>query len=269
MQKITDLTQLSGLLSPFLQKGVFTNNFLMLPDYEKYLSQGLLYYTQTETGVLLFHRRHTHWQLYYFLKRLNASFALPQDKPTVMEIVSRANVDSFASVLAFWEKNGFQNRLPRKRMQAFAPQTKLAPAREVNFARHGDAKAVLELIKASFDPYLGCIPTQAEIEQKIAQGEVICCKEADKLQGVLEFARKGNTFFIWHLAVSPQFRRQGVARKLLAFLSALMQREGKRKIQLWVQTTNLAARKLYEQSGFHDDGWESAGLLYLPKTRKE
>ena len=62
MQKITDLTQL--WLLP-LQKG-FLRIIFMLPDYEKYLSQGLLYYTQTETGVLLFHRRHTHWQLYYF-----------------------------------------------------------------------------------------------------------------------------------------------------------------------------------------------------------
>lgn len=269
MQKITGLDQLNSLLSPFLQKGVFTNNYLMLPDYEKYLTRGVLYYLQTETGFFLLRDRFTHWQLYYYLKSLEAPVPLPQDKPVVMEIVSRGQEPGFFPVLAFWEAKGFQNRLVRKRMQALAPETGPAQTGDVDFAPPGAAGAVLDLIKGSFDPYLGCLPTREEMEEKIARHEVICCREEDKLKGVLEFARKGNAFFIWHLVVAPPFRRQGVARKLLAFLAALLQEEGKSKIQLWVQATNRAARRLYEQCGFYYDGWKAAGLIYQPELRKE
>ncbi|NLP36982.1 MAG: GNAT family N-acetyltransferase [Firmicutes bacterium] len=268
MQKILDLNQLNSLISPYLQKGVFTNSYLMLPDYEKYLVQGL-YYTQTGDGIFLFRHRRTHRQLFYYLKSLNASVSLPRDLPTTMEIVSRAQDEKFSAMLAFWEKNGFANRLPRKRMQKPASRHHDLPAREVNFARPHDAQAVLELIKAGFDPYLGCIPAPEDLKQRIARQEVICVKEADRLKGILEFERKGNYLFLWHLAVASPYRRQGIARRLLAYLSALMYKEERTKIQLWVQTTNLAARKLYEQNGFHYDGWVSAGLLHQPQGRKE
>jgi len=52
------------------------------------------------------------------------------------------------------------------------------------------------------------------------------------------------------LATSPGFRRQGVARALLAAAEEEARRQGLIRICLETETTNRPARRLYESSGF-------------------
>ncbi len=71
------------------------------------------------------------------------------------------------------------------------------------------------------------------------------------------------------LATYPEFRRRGVASRLLA--EAERQGLGARGLSLIVADANMAARRLYEAWGFAEaaraamvkDGWEGAGREWV------
>ena len=60
--------------------------------------------------------------------------------------------------------------------------------------------------------------------------------------------------FITNVAVSPEARRRGVARALLAALAAYGREHGLYRITLEVRVSNAAARGLYESEGYRLDG---------------
>lgn len=55
---------------------------------------------------------------------------------------------------------------------------------------------------------------------------------------------------ILNIAISPRFRRQGVAGQLLTYLFASCQKKGLERAWLEVRTGNSAAIALYRQQGF-------------------
>jgi len=57
-------------------------------------------------------------------------------------------------------------------------------------------------------------------------------------------------FYIGHLAVSPQFRRAGIGKALLAESERLAAQEGIRKVALMAEFENTNAIALYEKTGF-------------------
>ncbi|MGC8856235.1 MAG: ribosomal protein S18-alanine N-acetyltransferase [Anaerolineae bacterium] len=56
------------------------------------------------------------------------------------------------------------------------------------------------------------------------------------------------------LATHPDFRRQGIARRLLAHALGEARREGARRAFLEVRASNQAAQDLYRSLGFVEDG---------------
>lgn len=57
-------------------------------------------------------------------------------------------------------------------------------------------------------------------------------------------------FYVAHLAVSPQFHRQGIGQMLMAHAERLAPDCGLRKISLTVDIDNLAAHRLYLKLGY-------------------
>lgn len=55
---------------------------------------------------------------------------------------------------------------------------------------------------------------------------------------------------ITNIAIHPNYRREGIAAKLLALLTDICVEKGMETITLEVRESNLPARKLYEASGF-------------------
>ena len=60
--------------------------------------------------------------------------------------------------------------------------------------------------------------------------------------------------FITNVAVSPDARRRGVARALLAQLSAYGREHSLYRVTLEVRVSNTPARTLYEAEGYKLDG---------------
>lgn len=57
---------------------------------------------------------------------------------------------------------------------------------------------------------------------------------------------------ILNIAVDPELRSMGLARRLLAFMLDFMEDGGVREVYLEVRRSNLAARKLYRSLGFEE-----------------
>ena len=100
MKRITDFAQLKRLVTPWLKKGIATNNYLLLAAYERFLSEGALYYAEAAHGLLLLVDSGNHFRLYYYLANCQPRFPLPRNKPSAMEIVFPAGDKKVQGVLA-------------------------------------------------------------------------------------------------------------------------------------------------------------------------
>jgi ribosomal protein S18 acetylase RimI-like enzyme len=72
---------------------------------------------------------------------------------------------------------------------------------------------------------------------------------------LLSYPRSSSTSseaYIERLVVSPDYRRQGMARRLLAAAEDLARENGKRTVGLHVSGTNLPALRLYENEGYEE-----------------
>ena len=70
---------------------------------------------------------------------------------------------------------------------------------------------------------------------------------------------EGHRGWINYLAVSPEYRRQGLGRALMAEAERLLHREGCPKINLQVRATNEAVIAFYQRLGYADDEVVSFG----------
>jgi ribosomal-protein-alanine N-acetyltransferase len=64
----------------------------------------------------------------------------------------------------------------------------------------------------------------------------------------------GDEVHVTNLAVRPEHRRQGIARRLLGTVLALYAGRGATRVALEVRPTNREARRLYESFGFRQVG---------------
>lgn len=69
---------------------------------------------------------------------------------------------------------------------------------------------------------------------------------------VFVHSKPGNFVLLHKICVLEDFRRQGIATKILATQTAKYTSRGCSKIQLWVDEQNMPARSLYESAGFKE-----------------
>jgi ribosomal protein S18 acetylase RimI-like enzyme len=65
---------------------------------------------------------------------------------------------------------------------------------------------------------------------------------------------------VWGVAVDPEFRKQGIAKRLLQRLIAHARNQGLLQIQLAVAVENAPARALYRSLGFESFGVEPRAM---------
>jgi ribosomal-protein-alanine N-acetyltransferase len=72
--------------------------------------------------------------------------------------------------------------------------------------------------------------------------------------GVLALKDRTSTLYISNLAVSPFYRRIGVATYMLGFTTELAKKLGKSTLELSVNKANTPALRLYAKQGFRKEG---------------
>ncbi len=105
------------------------------------------------------------------------------------------------------------------------------------------------------------------IEKFLARNPDTCfvAEENDKIIGAIMVGNDGRRAYIYHTSVHPDFRRRGIAAKLVDTVLAELETLGINKVALVVFERNELGNKFWESMGFtvRDD------LTYRNKSIKE
>lgn len=116
--------------------------------------------------------------------------------------------------------------------------------------RHSDLPEVMELDAASLPRPWSAAVWREELQSPFSRYLVL--EEEGELSGQIGVKRIVDELHVMTLAVHPERRRRGHARKLVQ--SALVEHPDVRRVYLEVRPVNAAARALYESLGFFVTG---------------
>jgi ribosomal-protein-alanine N-acetyltransferase len=138
----------------------------------------------------------------------------------------------------------------------------------LGLARAADAREIAEMSRDLIEQGLSWSWTPARVQHFItaAESSVVVARRERRGEFWREGPRDGHiaAFAIMHfgndvahlnlLAVAPQYRRQGLGRQLLNWLTATAIEAGVFRINLELRTNNGGARAFYESLGFDQLG---------------
>ncbi len=232
-----------------LKRGVYTNVLSPLRADDNICS------IEFDGGLLLFISRPGFTRLKLFLQQGATLPMLPSDGVCVTELVYRDGDERTEEVAAMLKAQGFHDAMHR----IFLRRKGDAPDRDDTVVAAGMdlLEPLFALLTASFPPHTGCLPTQQELAADIASGAVFAAMQDGRVAGLLHSDLSGTVPEIRHMAVSPEFRRQGVSTSLLR---AFLHRTGG-VARVWTNENNPAAIGAYEKFGFTPAGRRSIVLL--------
>jgi ribosomal-protein-alanine N-acetyltransferase len=88
------------------------------------------------------------------------------------------------------------------------------------------------------------------LREELGKGIFLVAEQDGRTAGYVGCQTVLDEGYITNVAVSPDFRRQGIARALIAELTAKAGENKLAFVTLEVRESNLAARRLYEKNGF-------------------
>ena len=102
------------------------------------------------------------------------------------------------------------------------------------------------------------------IEKYIKRNPTTCfvAEIEEKIIGVIMAGHDGRRGFIYHTAVLPDYRKQGIAKKLVDSAMDVLNKEGINKVALVVFERNELGNEFWEHSGFT----ERNDLIYRNKN---
>ncbi len=132
--------------------------------------------------------------------------------------------------------------------------------------RPDDLDVVVAVDAASFPP-LWRYP-RPMLEAALKPNTRLTAAERDRrIVGYQLSAQEGTEGQVIRLAVLPEYRRQGVASRLLADALATFRRGSVRRVSLNTQDDNIPAQRLYERFGFQRTGEERPVLEKVVSQR--
>jgi ribosomal-protein-alanine N-acetyltransferase len=121
-----------------------------------------------------------------------------------------------------------------------------------------DLPQVLEIERRSYPRPLAEQAFRAEFENHFARRLVVRTRSGGPLAGFVIAWRAADELQINNVAVHPEHRRTGAARRLLLELLERQRQAGVRRVWLEVRRSNQAAQRLYGSLGFVHSGVRAA-----------
>ena len=252
MTRVTDYGELSARLGQLLFAGGVTNGLPKSEAIRREIAAGTLFREDLPGGILLLRQRADHMLLNFMLEDPAALAGWVPEESTVLELPRR---DRDAVLSALGEGligRGWMPLLRRIRLtRRPGPLSPEASASAGEDLLPKDPAESLRILTRCFSPLTGCLPDP----------EDLAAEETVRLPGgVLHYQKKGNTTELRHLAVLPEYRRQGLGRRLT---TAYLELEGQSLSRVWTGADNEPALRLYRDFGYLPDGWSSLVLYYL------
>lgn len=279
MDTVEGLPQFSALTGAFTagQGGVQTNCFLLPGEIRDLTDQGRLHYCLSDNDLFFCVDQGAFAQLLFYTHSTGPISPAQQGQlralgcPIVLDLITRGNQTALeALVQTKWLPAGFQPhsrylRLVCKAGDFLASQNQCPAQSAAQAIRHDAAPLIPEIYALwalSLDPYSIALPTVAELQTLIERRRVSCAVDDNgQLCAVAVANRHGNRVTLQHVSVHPHYRRQGIARRLLAAAMREDLTDGVTGWLLWVAADNEAAIQLYQRLGFAPDGMVSAQFI--------
>ena len=109
--------------------------------------------------------------------------------------------------------------------------------------------------------------SEAGVEKFLCRNPDTCfvAEKEGKLAGVIMAGHDGRRGYIYHTAVNPRYRNQGIGRRLAESAVSALRKEGINKVALVVFDRNENGNSFWEKMGFTARG----DLIYRNKTLTE
>jgi ribosomal protein S18 acetylase RimI-like enzyme len=129
-------------------------------------------------------------------------------------------------------------------------------------AEEQEAAAVTAVIHAAFEPYRGkLVPdssahaeTVETVRGKMANGGALLAEADGRLVAATLFEQEDDALYIGRLAVLPEARRNGLARRLVEAVEAIARERGIRRLTLGVRLALDDNIRLFTRLGFRETG---------------
>ncbi len=257
MRSITTWNETLKFVSEFRKKGYLVTNFYPNEtEMSDWIKNGKFFSLEVSDAACFFvHKTEAAAFIYFFVKELCDL------KPAFLQIIQLLDV----RIMAYdyicktdEERNfikeistscGFELHTSLRRMSFILKENIFEEDDDVTFAELEDIDCLFDMFNAAFDPVSERIPTKEQLKKYIKQKAVLICRKQRRIAGfaVVEIQKK--TMYLKHLLTNSDFRRQGIAEKILK--KAFFLSKGCIRFILWVIDSNTPAISLYKKFGYN------------------
>jgi ribosomal protein S18 acetylase RimI-like enzyme len=267
---VKDIQEIENIFEQYFRQGTFTNNYVLVKDYERYIKEGRLHiYIYSDNAFLLLDKGNC-YRVYYFVNKIN-EFEIPlSEKPMIMEILYKGSSGLPDQITEFWINCGFVKHLARDCYflnPGMVINRNIITNHEVE-VRTADSieesKYAQQLIDKYLDPYTGDPLSMEELESFRKEGLLFSTYYKGNKCGILQADFKNNVFWLGHIVVDEDFRGKKVADSLTQAYIQKGLALGCKSFQLWVLQENKPAINLYKKYGFNY--FNRSTLSFINKT---
>lgn len=136
-----------------------------------------------------------------------------------------------------------------------------------------DAEAIAALTDAAYKKYIPRLgrkpqPMTADYRQMAAEHPIWLLYHGKTLAGLLALMYEPETLFIYSVAVHPDFQRQGLGHRLMAFAEEQAHQAGIRRIRLYTNEHMVENIALYLKLGYTEvrrEPYLGSDLVHMEK----
>lgn len=244
MEQITSIKELNDLILPYFKKGVLTNNFLKLEDYDIYIKENSLFFEKIGKNLFFFRNINGINNIYFYINEENKC-VFP--KNSVVEFL-----ENNENITNFFYNNNFHKVKVRREMKLI-DFSNLDEKTNPMIANEEELEKILDVITANFNGIYGCIPSIYELKKN----KILVNRDRDgNIDGVVHFKNEKSVSNILHISVVEDKRGQGVGKGLLnSYVNYA--RKDCTEFRLWVNNDNYNAIEFYLKNGYSFTGRES------------
>lgn len=246
-QRITSIDEYRTICNKYQLKTSLSNNYLLPGEVEQLIENNKLSYISGDENCYFLVKKIAGCQRLYYLVNNKEEFdEIPSD--TVAEILFRTPSGAPEHDMMLLCNLGFKENLIRDQYSAKIPEGINAT---ITYSETlSEAVNIVALFNSTFDKYSGDFIIDEETFKLHHEHSLLVVREDGVMKGAMHITLQGSALWISHIAVFPDYRRQGVADKLMAMYFSEAQRLNAKRLMLWVQRQNKAATMMYIKYGF-------------------